>query len=63
MVVLMTQYIEVRIMLSKKAFEARRAHWLNTYKQDQMRKLDAQGRHRSEWCYAAYDGRLKNKTI
>ena len=19
--------------------------------------LDAQGRHRSEWCYAAYDGR------
>ena len=57
MVVLMTQYIEVRIMLSKKAFEARRAQWLNTYKQDQMRKLDAQGRHRSEWCYAPYDGR------
>jgi len=24
-----------------------------------MALLDAQGRHRSEWCYAAYDGRKK----
>ena len=24
-----------------------------------MRKLDDQGRHRSEWCYAAYDDRRK----
>ena len=44
-------------MLSKKAFEARRAQWLKTYKEEQMAKLDAQGRHRSEWCYAPYDGR------
>ena len=21
--------------------------------------LDSQGRHRSEWCYAPYDGRLR----
>ena len=36
---------------------ARQQEWYTTYKQDQMAKLDAQGRHRSEWCYAAYDGR------
>ena len=22
--------------------------------------LDSQGRHKSEWCYAAYDGRLES---
>ena len=25
--------------------------------EEEMLRLDAQGRHRSEWCYAAYDGR------
>ena len=25
--------------------------------EEQIQKLDAQGRHRSEWCYAPYDGR------
>ena len=30
---------------------------MTDYNEEQMRKLDAQGRHRSEWCYAAYDGR------
>ena len=25
--------------------------------EEQIAKLDSQGRHRSEWCYAAYDGR------
>ena len=38
-------------------FAARKKEWLRQYKEDQMRKLDAQGRHRSEWCYAPYDGR------
>ena len=23
-----------------------------------MKEFDAQGRHRSEWCYAPYDGRI-----
>ena len=23
-----------------------------------MEEFDAQGRHRSEWCYAPYDGRI-----
>ena len=27
------------------------------YCEEAMALLDAQGRHRSEWCYAAYDGR------
>ena len=27
------------------------------YCKDHIALLDAQGRHRSEWCYAAYDGR------
>ena len=27
--------------------------------EEHMALLDAQGRHRSEWCYAAYDGRYK----
>ena len=27
--------------------------------EEHMILLDAQGRHRSEWCYAAYDGRKK----
>ena len=27
---------------------------------DKKAMLDAQGRHRSEWCYAAYDGRLES---
>ena len=26
--------------------------------EEEMLRLDAQGRHRSEWCYAAYDGRV-----
>ena len=26
-----------------------------------MAELDSQGRHRSEWCYAPYDGRVKIK--
>ena len=33
------------------------AQWNKTYKEDQIAKLDQQGRHRSEWCYADYDGR------
>ena len=27
--------------------------------EEHMILLDAQGSHRSEWCYAAYDGRKK----
>ena len=27
------------------------------YNEREMVKLDEQGRHRSEWCYAPYDGR------
>ena len=30
--------------------------------EEEILRLDAQGRHRSEWCYAAYDGR-KEKGI
>ena len=33
------------------------AEWNQAWKDREMAKLDAQGRHRSEWCYAAYDGR------
>ena len=32
-------------------------HRQHAWNEEQMRKLDAQGRHRSEWCYAPYDGR------
>ena len=45
-------------MIENEEFEIRRAEWLRQYKEDQMKKLDAQGRHRSQWCYAAYDGRV-----
>ena len=35
----------------------------NTYDEyvaeNSMAVLDSQGRHRSEWCYAPYDGRLR----
>ena len=36
----------------------------NTYNEyiaseSKMAVLDSQGRHRSEWCYAPYDGRLR----
>ena len=27
--------------------------------ENSMAVLDSQGRHRSEWCYAPYDGRLR----
>ena len=27
------------------------------YNEREMVKLDQEGRHRSEWCYAPYDGR------
>ena len=43
---------------SQRMIRAKKEEWLNTYKENQMQKLDAQGRHRSEWCYAAYDGRI-----
>ena len=33
------------------------AEWNQAWKEREMAKLDAQGRHRSEWCYAPYDGR------
>ena len=33
------------------------AEWNQAWKDREMAKLDAQGRNRSEWCYAAYDGR------
>jgi len=44
-------------MIEDAEFKIRQAEWLRQYKEDQMKKLDAQGRHRSEWCYVAYDGR------
>ena len=44
------------------SFAERKKVWLHQYKEDQMKKLDAQGRHRSQWCYAPYDGR-KEKEI
>ena len=28
-----------------------------TYKENQMARLDQQGRHRSQWIYSPYDGR------
>ena len=37
----------------------------NTYNEyiaeSKMAELDSQGRHRSEWCYAPYDGRTAKK--
>ena len=30
--------------------------------EEHMILLDTQGRHRSEWCYAAYDGRKELPT-
>ena len=46
-------------MQTPEDLEARLYH----YKENQMRKLDNQGRHRSEWCYAAYDDRRKEGEI
>ena len=43
------------------SFAARKKEWLRQYKEDQMKKLDEQGRHRSEWAYAPYDGRKDNE--
>ena len=60
----MIQCIEAQIMVHEQPhrFAARKKEWLRQYKEDQMKKLDAQGRHRSQWCYAPYDGR-KEKEI
>ena len=33
------------------------AQWNKTYKEEQIAKLDQQGRHRSQWIYSPYDGR------
>ena len=35
------------------------AEWNRQYRESEMAKLDAQGRHRSEWCYAPYDERRR----
>ena len=32
-------------MIENEEFEIRRAEWLRQYKEDQMKKLDEQGRH------------------
>ena len=48
-------------MIENEEFEIRRAGWLRQYKEDQMKKLDEEGRHRSEWAYAPYDGRKDNE--
>ena len=37
-------------------------YWKSSSDNDNKR-LDAQGRHRSEWCYAAYDDRRKEGEI
>ena len=50
-------------MVHDHRFTARKKEWLRQYKEEQMKKLDAQGRHRSEWCYAAYDGRKEEGGI
>ena len=34
-------------------------YWKSSDDNDNKR-LDAQGRHRSEWCYAPYDGRAES---
>ena len=36
---------------------ARQQVWNKTYREEEMAKLDQQGRHRSQWIYANYDGR------
>ena len=59
----MIQCIEAQIMVHDHPFAARKKEWLRQYKEEQMKKLDAQGRHRSEWCYAAYDGRLRKTRL
>ena len=33
----------------------------DTYKETKKKEFDSQGRHRSEWCYAPYDGRTAKK--
>ena len=39
----------------------------DTYKEyiaeSKMAELDSQGRHRSEWCYAPYDGRINEEKV
>ena len=42
-----------------------KARWPSDYYKsnsdsDDNKRLDAQGRHRSEWCYAPYDGRAES---
>ena len=42
----------------RKMYHMQRApHRQKAWNEEQMRKLDEQGRHRSQWCYADYDGR------
>ena len=35
---------------------------LSEYDQRAIKLLESQGRHRSQWCYAPYDGRTWNGT-
>ena len=42
-----------------------KARWPSDYYKsnnfdDDNKRLDAQGRHRSEWCYSPYDGRSES---
>ena len=42
----------------RKQYHMQRApHRQQAWNEEQMRKLDEAGRHRSEWAYSAYDGR------
>ena len=35
-------------------------YWKSNNFDDDNKRLDAQGRHRSEWCYSPYDGRAES---
>ena len=48
-------------MISKKQrYETQLDYQMRLYTDDKNKLLDSQGRHRSEWCYAPYDGRLES---
>ena len=47
-------------MISKKLRHEPQLDYQMRLYTDDKNKLDSQGRHRSEWCYAPYDGRLES---
>ena len=51
----------------RKLSQGQRLSTDDTYKEyiaeSKMAELDSQGRHRSEWCYAPYDGRINEEKV